>query len=99
MGPTYTLGMTNLIGPLQEITEFAHQLLFMDLLPYPFLRRVANHIHQHQQHIHPVHVIVGFATNANIKAMIIISGSYRAHNFQYSCQHAISYACNTYPHA
>ena len=37
MGPTYTLSMTNLVGPLQEIAEFAHQLLIMDLFPYPFL--------------------------------------------------------------
>ena len=44
MGPTYTLDMTNLVGPLQEIAEFAHQLLFMDLLPHPFLQRVASHI-------------------------------------------------------
>ena len=49
----------------------------MDSLPYPFLQRVASLIHQHQQHIHPVHVIVGVPTNSNIKAMIIISGSYK----------------------
>ena len=48
MGPTYTLDMTNLVGPLQEIAEFVHQLLFMDLLPPPFLQRVSSHIHQHQ---------------------------------------------------
>ena len=50
MGPTYTLDITSLVGPLQEIVEFAHQLLILDLLPYPFLHRVASHIHQHQQH-------------------------------------------------
>ena len=37
MGPTYTLDITSLVGPLQEITEFAHQLLIMDLFLYPFL--------------------------------------------------------------
>ena len=51
MGPTYTLDITSLVGPLQEITEFAHQLLILDLLPCPFLHRVASYIRQHQQHI------------------------------------------------
>ena len=33
MGPTYTLDITSLVGSLQEIAEFAHKLLIMDLLP------------------------------------------------------------------
>ena len=37
MGPTYTLDMTNLVGPLLEIANFAHQLLIMELFPCPFL--------------------------------------------------------------
>ena len=28
MGPTYTLDMTNLVGPLQEIAEFAHHFCY-----------------------------------------------------------------------
>ena len=44
MDPTYTLDITSLVSILQEIAEFAHQLLIMDLLPYPFLHRVASHI-------------------------------------------------------
>ena len=47
MGPTYTLDITSLVGPLQEIAEFAHQLLILDLLPYPFLHGVTSHIRQH----------------------------------------------------
>ena len=38
---------------LQEIAEFTHQLLILDLLLYPFLHRVASHLRQHQQHIQP----------------------------------------------
>ena len=33
MGPTYTLDITSLVGALQEIVEFAHQLLILDLFP------------------------------------------------------------------
>ena len=51
MGDTYTLGMTNLVGPLQEIAEFAHQLLSWTCCFIPFLHRVASHNCQHQQHI------------------------------------------------
>ena len=75
MGHTYTLDMTILVGPLQEIAEFVHQLSILDLFPYPFLHRVASHIHQHQHIFSHVHVVVGFSTNANIKAIVIISGS------------------------
>ena len=49
MGPTYTLDITRFVGPLQEIAEFARQLLILDLFPYPFLHRVASHIRQHPQ--------------------------------------------------
>ena len=73
MGPTYTLGMTNLVGPLQEIEEFAHQLLIMELLPHPFLHRVSGQICQHQRHIHPCPCVIGFSTNGNTNAITIIS--------------------------
>jgi len=36
MGRTYTLNMTNLVGPLQEIAEFAHQLLSWTCCLIPF---------------------------------------------------------------
>ena len=58
MGPTYTLDITSLVGPLQEIVEFAHQSLILDLLPYPFLHRVFGHIRQHQQHISAMSMLV-----------------------------------------
>ena len=84
MGPTYTVDMTNLVGPLQEIAEFAHQLLLWTccLIPF-FIGLLASFISFINIFIR-VHVIVGFATNANIKAMIIISGSYKTypHTFQ-----------------
>ena len=84
MGSTYTLDMTNLVGPLQEIAEFCSPTFAMDLLLYPFLHRVAGLIHQLQQHIHPGPCHHWFSHYANIKAMIIISGSYRTypHAFQ-----------------
>ena len=75
MGSSYTLDITSSVGPLQEIAEFAHQLLILGLLPYPFLHRVASHIRQYQQHIQPCPFVVGFSTNANTNAIIIISGS------------------------
>ena len=37
MGLTYTLAVTNLVGPLQEIAEFAHQLLSWTCCLIPFL--------------------------------------------------------------
>ena len=45
MDPTYTLDITSLVGLLQEIAEFTHQLLILDLLPCPFLYKVAGHIY------------------------------------------------------
>ena len=84
MGPTYTLGMTNLVGPLQEIVEFSHQLLIMDLLPHPFLRGLLVTFVNISNIFSQVHVVVGFSTNSNTKAMIIISDSYKTypHTFQ-----------------
>ena len=38
MGLTYTLDMTTLVGPLQEIAEFAHQLLLWTCWLIPFSR-------------------------------------------------------------
>ena len=75
MGSTYTLDMTNLVGPLQEIAGFAHQLLLWTccLIPF-FIGLLVTSISISNIFIQ-VHFIVGFATNANIKAMIIISGS------------------------
>ena len=75
MGSTYTLGMTNLVGPLQEIAAFAHQiLLWTCCLILFFIGLLVTSVSISTIFIQ-VHVIVGFATNANIKEMIIISGS------------------------
>ena len=51
MGPTYTLAMTNLVSPLQEIEEFAHQLLLWTCCLTPLSRGLLVTLHQHQQHI------------------------------------------------
>ena len=75
MGPTYTLDITNLVGPLQEIAKFSHQLLILDLLHYPFLHRVALTFVSIRNLFSHVHVVFGFSTNANTNAIIIISGS------------------------
>ena len=75
MGPTYTLDMTNLVGPLQEIAEFAHQLLIMDLLHHPFSRGLLVTFVSINNIFSQVHVVVGFSTNANTNAIIIVSGS------------------------
>ena len=81
MGLTYTLDMTNLVGPLQEIVEFGHQLLLWTccLIPF-FIGLLVSFISISISNIFiQVHVIVGLSTNANIKTMIIISGSYRTY--------------------
>ena len=75
MGLTYTLAMTNLVGPLQEIAEFAHKLLSWTCCLIPFLIGLLVMIVSISNIFLQVHVIVGFSTNANIKAMLIISGS------------------------
>ena len=75
MGPTYTLGMTNLVGPLQEMEEFAHQILFVELLPHPFPRGLLVTFVSISNIFSQVHVVVGFSTNANTNAITIISGS------------------------
>ena len=54
MGLTYALTMTTLVGPLQEIAEFAHQLLLWTCCLIPFFIGLLVSSHQHQQHIHPV---------------------------------------------
>ena len=51
MGPTYTLDMTNLVDTLQEIAEFAHQLLSWTCFPTPFFIGLLVTLCQHQQHI------------------------------------------------
>ena len=53
MGLTYTLSMTNLIGPLQEFAASAHQLLLWTRCLIPFFIGLLVSSHQHQQHIHP----------------------------------------------
>ena len=84
MDPTYTFDITNLVGILQRIAEFAHQLWLWTgfLIPSSrgFLATFANINNISSQ----VHVVIGFSTNANIKAMIITSGSYKTypHTFQ-----------------
>ena len=74
MGPTYTLDMTNLVGPLQEIAEFVHQLLLWTccLIPF-FIGLLVTPISINNIFIR-FHDIIGFSTNANIKAITIISG-------------------------
>ena len=99
MDPTYTLDITNLVGPLQEIAGLANQLLSWTFCLIPFFIGLLVTFLSINNIFIWVHVIVGFATNSNIKAMIIISCSLYIYNFQYSYQHAISYACNTYTHA
>ena len=75
MGRTYTLDMTNLVGPLQEIAEFAHQLLLWTCCLIPFSRGLLVTFISISNIFIRVHVIIGLSTNANIKAMIIISGT------------------------
>ena len=75
MGPTYTLDITSLVGPLQEIAEFAHQLLLWTCCLIPFFIGLLVTIVSISNIFIRVHVVVGFSTNANIKSMIIISGS------------------------
>ena len=75
MGHTYTLDMTNLVGPLQEIAKFAHQLLSWTACLIPFSRGLLVAFINISNIFSQVHVIVGFSTNANTNAMIIISGS------------------------
>ena len=75
MGHAYTLDMTNLVGPLQEIAAFAHQLLLWTFCLIPFSMGLLVSFISINNIFIRVHVIVGFSTNANIKAMTIISGS------------------------
>ena len=74
MGLTYTLDMTNWVGPLQELEEFAHQLLLWTFCLIPFSIGLLITIVSISNTFIRVHVIVGFSTNANIKAITIISG-------------------------
>ena len=71
--------MTNLVGPLQDFVEFAHQYFVLDVLLYPFSIGLQVSFINISNIFIRVHVIVGFSTNANIKAMIIISGSYKTY--------------------
>ena len=82
MGHTYTLDMTNLVGPLQEIAAFAHQLLLWTCCLIPFSKGLLVSC-QHQQHIQLGPCRRWFSTNANIKAMIIISGSYKTYPYRF----------------
>ena len=66
MAPMYNLDVTNLVGPLHEIAEFAHQILILDLLPYPFLHKalLVTFINIINIFSH-AHVFVGLDTNTN----------------------------------
>ena len=75
MGLTYTLAVTTLVGPLQEIAKFSHQLLSWTYCLIPFLIGLLVSFISIGNIFIWVHVIVGFSTNANIKSMIIISGA------------------------
>ena len=75
MDPTYTLDITSLVSILQEIADFAHQLLIMDLLHHPFPRGLLVTFVSISNIFSQVHAVVGFFTNANTNAMIIISSS------------------------
>ena len=83
MGHAYTLDMTNLVGPLQEIAAFAHQLLLWTCCLIPFSIGLLITIVSISNTFIQVHVIVGFPTNFNIKAMIIISGSYKTYPYTF----------------
>ena len=83
MGRTYTLEMTNLVGPLQEIAKFAHQLLLWTCRLIPFFIGLMITFLSISNIFIRVHIIVGFATSANIKAMIIISGSYKTYPYTF----------------
>ena len=74
MGRTYTLDMTNLVGPLQEFAGFAHQLLSWTCCFIPFSKGLLVTFISFSNIFIWVQVILGFPTNANIKEMIIISG-------------------------
>ena len=75
MGHTYTLDMTNLVGPLQEIAAFAHQLLLWTCCLIPFFIGLLVTFVSISNIFSQVHVVVGFSTNANTNAITIISGS------------------------
>ena len=74
MGHTHTLDMTNLVGPLQEIAELAHQLLSWTCCLIPFFIGLLVTFLSINNIFIWVHVFVGLSTNANIKEIIIISG-------------------------
>ena len=69
-------------GPLQEIAEFAHGLVALS----PSLQGCWSHPISISNIFIRVHIIVALSTNANIKTMIIISGSLYIYIFQYSYQ-------------
>ena len=75
MGRTYTLDMTNLVGPLQEIAEFVHQLLLWTCCIIPFFIGLLVTFISISNILNHVQVVIGFSTNANINAIFTISGS------------------------
>ena len=67
MGHTYTLDMTTLVGPWQEITASAHQLLLWTRCLTPFFIGLPITFLSINNIFIRVHVIVGFSTNATSK--------------------------------
>ena len=86
MGRTYTLNMTTLVGPWQEIAASAHQILSWTCCLNPFfIGLLVSFISINNTFIR-VHAIIGFPTNASIKEMIIISGSYKTYPYTFQAQ-------------
>ena len=75
MGHTYTLDITNLVGPLQEIAEFAQELLLWTCCLIPFSIGLLVTFISISNIFSQFRVVIGFSTNANTNAITIISGS------------------------
>ena len=72
MDPTYTLDITNLVGILQRIVEFALHLLDHGFVALSLsFYKVDGPMQRHHQHLQPRSCVVGFSTNT----IFTISGS------------------------
>ena len=83
MGPTYTLDMTDLVSIWQRIAEFVHQLLLWTCFLIPFSRGLLVTFVSIYNIFSQVGVVIGFPTNANTNAIIIISGSYKTYPYTF----------------
>ena len=75
MDPTYTFDITSLVGILQRIAEFTHQLLIMDWLLIPSSRGLLFTFVSISNIFSQADIVVGFSSNANTNAITIVSGS------------------------